>query len=219
MKRFIISESEKKYIRKLHQLNEIDSDKFAKQFLDYALELAKKSEDENNDNKNDTDTEDNSIEYSGDKLYSPLKDLKTSPGSGFGILRNADIEYAKLRGKKPVPHPGVDYTAASGTELYSPGNGIVLDAELRNDGCGGTLKIKHSDEITTRYCHLKKLFVKKDDKVKIGQKVGLTGGGDGDNNPGFSKGAHLHMELYVNGKLADPDKYIIPKLYDEGDSV
>ncbi len=54
-------------------------------------------------------------------------------------------------------HAGADLSASSGTQIKSPLDGEVIDAETRNDACGGTIYIKHADNIKTRYCHCKQI--------------------------------------------------------------
>jgi murein DD-endopeptidase MepM/ murein hydrolase activator NlpD/GH24 family phage-related lysozyme (muramidase) len=101
-------------------------------------------------------------------------------------------------------HHGVDLSASSGTPIKSPLDGEVIDAEIRNDACGGTIYIKHADGYKTRYCHCKQINVSKGDIVKKGDVVGLTGGGKGEVGQGRSTGPHLHFEVYKNGKTVNP---------------
>lgn len=105
-------------------------------------------------------------------------------------------------------HHGVDLKATSGTPLIAPDDGKVIDAKIRRNACGGTLYIDHGGGIKTRYCHLKRIDVNKGDNVVKGQVMGLTGGGEKDEGKGRSTGAHLHYELYINGKTVDPEKYL-----------
>jgi len=105
-------------------------------------------------------------------------------------------------------HAGADLSASSGTQIKSPLDGEVIDAETRNDACGGTIYIKHADNIKTRYCHCKQINVSKGEIVKKGQVIGLTGGASGDPGRGRSDGAHLHFEVYKDGKVVDPLPYI-----------
>lgn len=109
-------------------------------------------------------------------------------------------------GKK---HSGIDIAVPSGTKVVSPANGTVIDSEIRNDSCGGTLYIDHGNGLKTRYCHLKEIKVRKGDKVNQGDIVAFTGGGPQDMGKGRSTGAHLHFELYQNGKTVDPEPYLI----------
>lgn len=105
-------------------------------------------------------------------------------------------------------HHGVDLNASSGTQIKSPLDGEVIDAEIRNDACGGTIYINHADGYKTRYCHCKQINVKKGDIVKKGDVVGLTGGGNGEVGQGRSTGPHLHFEVYKDGKTVDPMNHL-----------
>lgn len=101
-------------------------------------------------------------------------------------------------------HHGVDLKASSGTQIKSPLDGEVIDAEIRNNDCGGTIYIKHADGYKTRYCHCKQINVSKGDIVKKGDVVGLSGGGNGEVGQGRSTGPHLHFEVYKDGKTVNP---------------
>jgi len=105
-------------------------------------------------------------------------------------------------------HAGADLSASSGTQIKSPLDGEVIDAEIRDNACGGTIYLKHADNIKTRYCHCKQINVSKGEIVKKGQVIGLTGGAAGDIGRGRSDGAHLHFEVYKDGKVVDPMPYI-----------
>lgn len=105
-------------------------------------------------------------------------------------------------------HAGVDLKASSGTPIKSPLDGEVIDAAIRSNDCGGTIYISHADGIKTRYCHCKQVNVKKGDIIKKGDVVGLTGGGSGDVGRGRSDGAHLHFEVYKDGKVVNPVDYL-----------
>ncbi|MGY8990678.1 MAG: M23 family metallopeptidase, partial [Rhodospirillales bacterium] len=60
----------------------------------------------------------------------------------------------------------------------------------------------HGAGLKTRYGHLRKIFVKKGQKIKFREKIGLLG------NSGRSTGAHLHYEVVYKNKLRDPMKFI-----------
>ena len=102
-------------------------------------------------------------------------------------------------------HKGVDYAANKGSPIRATGDGTVLFAEY-NGGCGNEIKIKHSEDYVTRYCHLDKFSsrTKVGRKVKQGQTIGYVG------STGLATGPHLHYEFHVNGKHTDPLKVKFP---------
>ena len=105
-------------------------------------------------------------------------------------------------------HFGTDLITPSGTLILAPFDGVVDDAAIRDNACGGTLAITHEKmNSRSRYCHLKEIRVKKGDKVRKGQIVGRTGGGANDIGKGRSTGPHLHFEYKVNGQIVDPNDY------------
>ena len=138
-----------------------------------------------------------------DILGYPLGEFKSSVCSscGYGALRRGG------------GHAGIDLTANSGTEVLAPLDGEVTDAAIRNDSCGGTLEINHGNvgghKTKTRYCHLKEIKVSKGDKVKKGDVVAISGGATGDKGKGAGSGAHLHFELYKDGKHLNPKDYVL----------
>ena len=98
---------------------------------------------------------------------------------------------------------------ASGTPVTSPADGEVVVANITgNSMCGGTIRIKHANNIITGYCHIKQVDVKTGEQVKQGQVIGLSGGGAGDIGKGNSTGPHLHFTVTVNNSVVDPVDYI-----------
>jgi murein DD-endopeptidase MepM/ murein hydrolase activator NlpD len=102
-------------------------------------------------------------------------------------------------------HRGVDYAANKGSPIRATGDGTVLFAEY-NAGCGNEIKIKHSEDYVTRYCHLDRFSArtKVGRKIKQGQTIGYVG------STGLATGPHLHYEFHVNGKHTDPLKVKFP---------
>ena len=76
---------------------------------------------------------------------------------------NVSSEFNKQR--KGYKHHGVDLSTPSGTNVVAIDGGTVIDAEIRNDNCGGTLYIEHAGGFKSRFCHLKQINVKKGDKI------------------------------------------------------
>ena len=67
------------------------------------------------------------------------------------------------------PHRGIDYAAATGTPVWSSGNGRVI-ASGYTKANGNYVVIQHGNNIQTKYLHLHKRYVKKGQKVKQKQK-------------------------------------------------
>ena len=102
-------------------------------------------------------------------------------------------------------HMGIDLDADSGTPIYAPLDGVIVKAEDTSpNGCGGHVRIKHNKMLETKYCHLKQWKVKRGNKVKKGEVIGYTGGGERDPYRGIATGPHLHYAIVVNGKEVDP---------------
>lgn len=101
------------------------------------------------------------------------------------------------------PHEGIDVTALMGAEIEAPAAGLVTKVEWV-DGYGNMLTIDHGYGIVTRYAHCSKILVARGQRVKRGQKIALVG------STGLASGPHLHYEVWVNGRPANPMKYVLP---------
>ncbi len=102
------------------------------------------------------------------------------------------------------PHRGIDYAAATGTPVWSSGNGRVI-ASGYSKANGNYVVIQHGNSIQTKYLHLHKRHVKKGQKVKQKQKIGTVG------STGLATGPHLHYEFLMNGVHRNP-RTIVNKL-------
>ncbi|WP_240473422.1 peptidoglycan DD-metalloendopeptidase family protein [Ferrimonas senticii] len=96
---------------------------------------------------------------------------------------------------------GVDIAAASGTPVVSAADGRVVYAGSALRGYGQLLIIKHSDDYLSAYAHNRKLLVKEQQQVKVGQKIAEVGNTDADRNM-------LHFEIRYQGKSVDPIRYL-----------
>ena len=102
-------------------------------------------------------------------------------------------------------HNGVDYTAPRGSPVRATGSGSVEFVGVRN-GCGKEIVLKHTNDYSTRYCHLNKFEskVKKGRKIQQGQVIGYVG------STGLATGPHLHYEFKIGNKHTDPVKIKLP---------
>ncbi len=103
-------------------------------------------------------------------------------------------------------HPGLDIAIKPGSEVSSSAAGIVKIVNNRvttNKGYGKYVLIDHGYGYETLYGHLSKIYVKKGQKIKRWDIVGLTG------NTGKSTAPHLHYAVLTDGKAKDPLDFIL----------
>ena len=98
-------------------------------------------------------------------------------------------------------HTGLDYQADVGTPIYTAAGGLVVAQEF-HPAYGNMVEVDHGNELITRYAHASKIFVKKGDLIKRGQKIAEVG------TTGRSTGPHLHFEVLVRGIPQDPQKFL-----------
>ncbi len=98
-------------------------------------------------------------------------------------------------------HDGVDIKGKRGAKIYATAGGIVTRAG-RNGGYGKYVELQHKDGYETAFAHMDKILVKRGQRVKRGDVIGLVG------NTGRSTGPHLHYEIRRNDEVLNPAKYI-----------
>lgn len=96
------------------------------------------------------------------------------------------------------PHLGIDYAAPVGTPVQTVADGTVKFVGKKG-GFGNFVEIKHANNYTTMYGHLKNFGtgVKVGAKVKQGQTVGYVG------STGLSTGPHLDFRIKEKEKFLD----------------
>jgi len=94
-----------------------------------------------------------------------------------------------LNGKPKWPHYGLDFAADEGTKIKAMLDGTVTLVEPDLFYTGGTLIFDHGHGISTLYMHMKKILVKKGQKIKQGDVIGTVG------STGRATGAHLDVRL------------------------
>lgn len=110
---------------------------------------------------------------------------------------------AKEPGLRSAPHSGVDLRAPEGTQLFSPGAGVVTladDDEIEGEDAGGLeLVIQLDNGHRVGFAHLLVVVVRVGDRVEQGELVGATGA------TGHVTGPHLHLTLRrPDGTRIDP---------------
>ena len=132
------------------------------------------------------------------------KDL-TRVASGYGMRIDPVYHVRKF-------HQGMDFTAPTGTEVFATGNAKVKFSGWKQ-GYGNTIILDHGFGYETVYAHLYKSLVRKGQKVRRSDIIGLVG------NTGKSTGPHLHYEVRLNDRPVDPRNYyfydLSPEEYDQ----
>lgn len=134
--------------------------------------------------------------YKGGRLALPIADGAFRFSSGFGVRKDP------FTGKSSG-HNGLDMAAPKGTTIMAAASGIVTYAGYYS-GFGNTVMIKHSDEITTLYAHIREggIKVSVGQRVTVGQKIAEVG------STGRSTGNHLHFTVYKNDVAVNPLPYL-----------
>ena len=98
-------------------------------------------------------------------------------------------------------HTGLDFQANTGTPIQAAAGGVVVVQEFHPE-YGNMIEVDHGKDLITRYAHTSRVYVKKGDLIKRGQRIADVG------NTGRSTGPHLHFEVLVRGVPQDPQKFL-----------
>ncbi|MDR1693954.1 MAG: LysM peptidoglycan-binding domain-containing protein [Lactobacillaceae bacterium] len=97
---------------------------------------------------------------------------------------------------------GINIKAPLGASVNAADKGVVVYAGNELKGFGNLILIKHPDGWITAYAHNDKIFVRKGQSVRKGEKVSSVGRTGGVNAP------QLHFEIHVNKKPINPMPYL-----------
>jgi murein DD-endopeptidase MepM/ murein hydrolase activator NlpD len=103
--------------------------------------------------------------------------------------------------KRGARHSGLDFAGPYKSSIYATAAGKVIHAGRRGP-YGNMVEIDHGHRFRTRYGHMYRVKVKRGQQVEFGQIVGLLG------SSGRSTGPHLHYEVWFEGIVRDPDKFV-----------
>jgi murein DD-endopeptidase MepM/ murein hydrolase activator NlpD len=101
-------------------------------------------------------------------------------------------------------HEGIDIEGWAETHVHAARNGVVIRVGWLKgmDGYGLVVKVRHDDGFVTMYAHLAKSLVRRGDFVTAGQLIARAG------CTGSCTGVHLHFQMWHEGKLVDPVRFL-----------
>lgn len=98
-------------------------------------------------------------------------------------------------------HKGIDFKANVGDPVLSVADGVVTFSGVRS-GYGNVVEVDHGNGYVTRYAHNSRLMTQVGDLVRVGSLLAKAG------STGRSTGAHVHFEVWEDGKVVDPRKFL-----------
>lgn len=98
-------------------------------------------------------------------------------------------------------HRGIDFDARTGDPVMTVADGVVSYSAWRS-GYGNVVEVDHGNGFVTRYAHNSRNTVKVGDLVRVGQEIAKAG------STGRSTGAHVHFEVWENGRVHNPRKFL-----------
>lgn len=114
--------------------------------------------------------------------------------SGFGTR-------ADPFGRGAASHKGIDFHARVGDPVMAVADGVVRFSGVKG-GYGNVVDVDHGNGYVTRYAHNSRLRVREGDLVRAGQEVAKAG------STGRSTGAHVHFEVWKDGRVMNPRKFL-----------
>ncbi|RZA33232.1 MAG: M23 family peptidase [Lysobacteraceae bacterium] len=98
-------------------------------------------------------------------------------------------------------HKGIDFKASVGDPVLTVADGVVSFSGVKS-GYGNVVDVDHGNGYVTRYAHNSRLVVRVGDLVRVGQEIAKAG------STGRSTGAHVHFEVWENGNVVNPRKFL-----------
>ena len=160
------------------------------------------------ENKEEVNTDDVEVaESSIEEKFEHKMALATINGVDLSVLPvsgRITSRYGEASRRRVSLHTGLDIACMQGTDIKAVAKGKVIFSAY-NGAYGKMVKIKHENGIETWYAHCSKLCANVGEKVEAGEVIAEVG------STGNSTGPHLHLEIRINGKAVNPQKYLYNK--------
>ncbi len=103
-------------------------------------------------------------------------------------------------------HEGIDFKAEEGASVCAIADGTVESVYVEDVLRGGQITIVHEDGVKSVYSFVTaESGLKAGDKVEQGDVIATVSEANGEE---YKDGAHLHLEIYADGELVDPEAYL-----------
>jgi len=99
-------------------------------------------------------------------------------------------------------HKGIDVISPVGTLIKPIAEGVVKEVNFGWFGYGHSVIIEHGNGLTSLYAHLKNIYVDVDNSVDKNTEIGTVG------MTGWTTGPHLHLEIYQDGRMINPESVL-----------
>lgn len=136
-----------------------------------------------------------------DSVIGEVQGIKIAVKPISGIITS---RYGVSSSIRRSTHTGLDIAASSGTPIKVIADGTVTFAKY-SGSYGNLVKVSHGNGVETWYAHTSKMYVTVGQEVKAGDVIAAVG------STGNSTGAHLHLEIRINGNHVNPQNYIYNK--------
>ncbi|WP_367404463.1 M23 family metallopeptidase [Kocuria marina] len=127
-------------------------------------------------------------------IIAPAQPVVVLDGGRFGWRIAPDTKQKDF-------HNGTDISVPEGTPVVAALDGTVT-AVFWDVWGGNRVEVTHADGVKTTYNHLKDVMVRVGDTLRASEQLGTVG------QTGLRvTGPHLHFEIWVHGKVADPESF------------
>jgi hypothetical protein len=136
----------------------------------------------------------------GDQAATPV------PGAAAPVVRPVDqyvltARFGECSSHWAHCHTGLDFSAGLGVPVRAIMGGRVTWTKW-GGAYGNLTKVQHANGVESWYAHQSSRRVQVGDIVKPGQVIGAVGA------TGNTTGAHLHLEVRLDGSPVDPDRWL-----------